>query len=248
VSAPTASAAIFLKGIGKSFRSAPGVLRGVDLQVTAGRIFALLGPNGAGKTTLVRILATLLLPDTGEVRVDGRDALRDALEVRRRLGCSLDSDRSFFMRLSGRENLIFFGALRGLRPRKARQRADELLESVALGHAAGRRVQEYSSGMKQKLSLARALLGDPPVLILDEPTRGLDPLAAAEFRASLARLSAGGKKTILLVTHSVDEAAELAESAGILVRGVLTPLDGSWRTDLADRYRQVVQSQQVGAS
>jgi ABC-2 type transport system ATP-binding protein len=242
----TEQATIFLQGVSKSFRSAPGVLRNVDLQVGAGHVFALLGPNGAGKTTLSRILATLLLPDAGVVRVGGCDALKHPLDVRRRLGCSLDSDRSFFMRLSGGENLLFFAALCGLRAREARQRAKELLESLGIAEAADRRVQEYSSGMKQKLSLARALLADPPVLLLDEPTRGLDPLAAEEFRASLRLLSAGRNKTILLVTHSMEEAVELAEAAGILFRGQLTRLDGDWRTNLVERYREVVQAPAQG--
>jgi ABC-2 type transport system ATP-binding protein len=238
----TEQAPIFLQGVNKGFRSAPGVLRNVNLQVRAGHVFALLGPNGAGKTTLSRILATLLLPDSGVVRVGGCDALKHPLDARRRLGCSLDSDRSFFMRLSGSENLLFFAALCGLRAREARLRANELLESLGIAEAAGRRVQEYSSGMKQRLSLARALLADPPVLLLDEPTRGLDPLAAEEFRASLRQLSAGRNKTILLVTHSIDEAVELAEAAGILFRGQLTRLEGDWRTSLVERYREVVQT------
>ncbi len=224
---------VSLKDIHKSFSQDRKILEGISLDIEPGQAFALLGPNGAGKTTLVRIIATLLLPDSGQISVNGCDALRSPLEARRRLGCSLDSERSFFMRLSARENLRFFAALQGVSP----ARIGELLDFFGLTRDADLRVQEFSSGMKQKLSLARAMLADPPVLILDEPTRGLDPLAAAEFRATLAHLLKGRSKTILLVTHSLDEAVELGEAAGILFRGRLNTLSEDWRQDLPKRYK-----------
>jgi ABC-2 type transport system ATP-binding protein len=234
------AAGVFLKGIQKGFPSSSNVLDGVDLEIEPGRSFALLGPNGAGKTTLVRIITTLLLPDAGEVRVGDCNALRNPQEARSRIGCSLDSDRSFFLRLSALENLLFFAALHGFRPAKARQRAMELLEMFGLGRDYGRRAQEFSSGMKQKLSLARALLADPPILILDEPTRGLDPLASAEFRATLRSLLGDKKKTVLLVTHSIEEAIELGDAAGILLEGRLARPSSDWRANLAEQYRQIV--------
>jgi ABC-2 type transport system ATP-binding protein len=232
-------ARISLRNVCKGFRSAPAVLKSVTLEIGAGQVFALLGPNGTGKTTLVRIIATLLLPDSGEIRVEGRDALREPLAVRRLMGCSLDSDRSFFMRLSARENLLFFAAMQGFGSGEASRQTAKLLEAFGLAAAARQRVQEFSSGMKQKLSLARAMLADPPVLILDEPTRGLDPVAAMEFRGRVRELAKTSGKTVLLVTHSIEEAAELADAAGILASGRLTVLDGDWRVDLPARYNHL---------
>src|SRR5439155_17695122 len=140
------------------------------LEVPQGCVFGLLGPNGAGKTTTVRILATLLTPTTGGARVLGHDVVRDAGRVRRRIGFVLGGDRGLYGRLSGRENLRYFGALNHMPPREAARRARELLETVDLAERADSLVETYSRGMKQRLHIARGLMTDPDVLFMDEPT------------------------------------------------------------------------------
>ena len=144
-------------------------LGGVGLEVAPGEIVALLGPNGAGKSTLLRIIATLVGPDGGSARVGGHDVVADALAARAALGLMLGEERSLYWRISGRRNLEFFGRLQGLDREAARARGDELLERFGLGNVAERRCGEYSTGMRARLGLARALIASPPVLLLDEP-------------------------------------------------------------------------------
>jgi ABC-2 type transport system ATP-binding protein len=195
-------------------------LRDVTLEARAGEIFGLLGPNGAGKTTLLKILACLVLPTAGRASVAGRDVARDDIAVRRSIGFVTSDERSFYWRLTGRENLEFFGRLYGLEPERARRRASELLEAVDLGDVAGQQCMNYSSGMKQRLAIARALLHDPAVLCMDEPTRSLDPIAAKHLRRFIAdRLNREGGKTVLLATHNLQEAEELCGRLAILDRG-----------------------------
>jgi ABC-2 type transport system ATP-binding protein len=232
---------ILLRDVRKSYRSLRGrrtpVLEGVNLEIEAGEIFALLGPNGSGKTTLIKIVCTLLRPDSGEVRVAGLDALRWPREARGKIGCALDSDRGFFLRLSARENLLFFLALHGMSRRDARH-----LTAVTMGlegfQSGERPVMEYSSGMRQKLAILRAILPDRPLLILDEPTRGLDPAAADSIRGQLRQEAERGK-AVLLVTHDVAEAEELAGRAAILFQGRLHTLEGDWRGRLASEYQRI---------
>ncbi|MBM3469607.1 MAG: ABC transporter ATP-binding protein [Armatimonadetes bacterium] len=212
-----------------SGRGEPGrdivALDGVSLTVAAGGIFGLLGPNGAGKTTLLRLVSTLLSPSRGRIAVLGRDTRRYPEEVRRRIGAVLGGERSVYWRLSGRENLLYAGALHDLPPRVAAGRADELLRMVALTERADDLVERYSSGMRQRLALARALVHDPALLILDEPTAGMDPQAAAEVRALLAALARDGGRTVLIATHNLDEADRLCGTVAILDRGCLVALD-----------------------
>lgn len=202
----------------KSFRKVEA-LRGVDLGVPFGETVALLGPNGAGKTTLLRILGTTVLPDRGTALVAGHDVERDPGAVRRSVGLMLGDERSWYWRLSGRKNLEFFAVLHGLRRRAAAQRARELLEELQLADAADRRFDGYSSGMRARLSLARALISEPPVLLLDEPTRNLDPAATADFHETLAELGRWRKTAVLLATHDLHEAAEVAHRTLALVAG-----------------------------
>jgi ABC-2 type transport system ATP-binding protein len=195
-------------------------LADVDLEVPRGTLYGLLGPNGAGKTTLLKILACLILPSRGTAEVDGRDVARDDLEVRRSIGFVTADERSFYWRLSGEDNLEFFARLYGLSAAEARRRTKELLASMELQEVATRQFMSYSSGMKQRLGICRALLHDPPVLCLDEPTRSLDPIAAKHLRLFIrTRLHQERGKTILLATHNLQEAEDLCQRLAVLHRG-----------------------------
>lgn len=212
--------AIWARGLTKRFRGNVVGLDDVDLDVERGEAVALLGPNGAGKTTLLRILATVILPDSGDAKIGGHDIRVDPLAVRRSIGVVLSEDRSWYLRLSGRANLEFFAVVYGLDRRAAGDRATALLHDHGLGQAADRRVSGYSAGMRARLALARALLASPPVLLLDEPTRSLDPMAAIDFRQRL-RLLREDQVTILFATHDLHEAASLADRVIVLDHGRL---------------------------
>ncbi len=195
-------------------------LGGVDISIKAGERVAFLGPNGAGKTSLLKLISGLLFPRRGSLTVGGHDTSRDNDAARASVSLVLNEERSFYWRLSGRENLEFFGALEGLRGRVLKRRIDEVLELVKLGEGAERSVGAYSSGMRQRLSLARGLLTDPQILILDEPSRALDPLAAAELVSFLVEsLHRGLDKTLLVATHSLHEASLLCDRLCVLVAG-----------------------------
>lgn len=196
-------------------------LDAVSLTVEAGVLFGLLGSNGAGKTTLLRVVCTLLRPSAGRVQVLGHDALRDAEAVRRCLGVVLGGERAVYWRLTGRENLLYAAALHGVPPAVAEARVSSLLRMVDLSDRADDLVERYSTGMRQRLALARALVPDPPILILDEPTAGLDPAAVAHLRRLLTELRETRTRTILLATHNVTEAERLCDVVGILDRGRL---------------------------
>ena len=180
---------------------------------------ALLGPNGAGKSTLIRILGTTVLPDRGRVRIDGVDVVADPVRARQRCGLMLGDERSWYWRISGRRNLEFFAALHGFRRRPARARTSELLELFGLSEAADRPFGGYSAGMRARLSLARALLSEPPVLLLDEPTRSLDPIASADFRHLVLDLARERGVGALFATHDLHEAAEVASRTVSLSEG-----------------------------
>jgi ABC-2 type transport system ATP-binding protein len=191
----------------------------VNLNIGQGEILGLLGPNGAGKTTLLKILTGLLVPTRGQGRVAGYDVVRDPTRVRLALGFVTSEERSFYWRLSGRENLHFFGRLSNLTGAGLRSRCQELLERVELDDAADRRFMTYSSGMKQRLAVARALLHDPRVVIMDEPTRSLDPSSARHLRRFIQEeLSGRQGKTILLATHNLEEAESVCGRIAIISR------------------------------
>jgi ABC-2 type transport system ATP-binding protein len=203
-------------------------LDGVDLDIASGEVVGLLGANGAGKTTFVRILSTLLLPTAGNAQIMGCDVTRNPMAVRRFVGWCLDTERSFYYRLTGIQNLSFFAALNNVNSGSASARIKEVLELVGLGSVAHRQFRNYSRGMQQKLGLARALLTDPQVLLLDEPTKSLDPRAALEFRAFVRNvLSRDLKKTVLIVTHSLDEAQHLCDRLAFMDRGRIVAA-GTW--------------------
>ncbi len=196
-------------------------LRGVDISVEPGEIFALLGPNGAGKTTLLKILSCLVLPDSGTALVHGFDTV-DENEVKRRIGLVHSDERSFYWRLSARENLRFFARLYDVPSRMIETRINELLTHVGMAQSADRPFSGYSSGMKQRIAFARALLHDPPILLMDEPTRSLDPAAGLLLRQYIKEeLNQGAGKTILLATHNLREAEALADRIAILVKGTV---------------------------
>ena len=201
-------------------------LGGVSLAVREGESLALLGTNGAGKSTLLRILATLLVPTSGHARVAGHDTVHQSREVRRRLGYHAGTDHGFYPRLTGRQNLSFFGQLNQLSRSAAFQRIAVLAEQFELGEALDRQVRTLSSGTVQRLSLARALLHQPRVLLLDEPTRSLDAIAAAQFRHFLkSEVLRKGQTTLLFASHTLPEVELLADRVAVIDAGRLLACD-----------------------
>jgi ABC-2 type transport system ATP-binding protein len=203
-------------------------VRGVTFAVESGELFGLLGPNGAGKTTTIKMLITLLIPTSGTARVLGYDVVHDAREVRRRIGYVFGGDRGLYDRLSGFDNLRYFAELYAVPPRDMRRRIGELLDLVGLAGRENERVEGYSRGMRQRLHIARGLLHDPPVVFLDEPTIGVDPVGARELRATIAQLVEEGK-TVLLTTHYMFEADQLCDRIAVISQGEIvaegTPAD-----------------------
>ena len=195
-------------------------LKDISLEIPKGAVFGLLGPNGAGKTTTVRILSTLLTPTSGTARVLGFDVESQAKQVRRNTGFILGGERGLYGRITGEQNMRFFAALNHIRPRDAKRRIDQLLDRVGLTEHARTPVENYSRGMKQRLHIARGLLTDPPVLFMDEPTIGIDPIGAQELRNYVPELASEGK-TILLTTHYMAEADMLCDTIAIIDRGEL---------------------------
>jgi ABC-2 type transport system ATP-binding protein len=230
---------------------------GVDLHIRQGEVFGLLGPNGAGKSTTIRMLCTLLEPTSGTARVNGFDVVKHSHQVRRSLGTVLAGERSIYWKLTARENLEYFAALFHIPARVARPRIDELLERMELASRADDLVEKYSTGMKQRVAIARALLARPPILLLDEPTLGLDPQAARRVRELVKELKTEGH-TILLTTHYMEEADQLCDRIGIIDQGKVialgTPAElkrrisqqdairlevAGWHAEMAESLRQL---------
>ncbi len=197
---------------------------GIDLVVEPGEIFGLLGPNGAGKTTTMKMLATLLIPTSGTIRVLGIDPLERPREVRARLGAMLSGERSLYWKLTARENLEYFAALYHVPPAETKERIARVLAAVKLTDRADDYVERYSTGMRQRLALARALLPNPPLVVLDEPTVGLDPQASRDLRDRVRELKAQGR-TVLLTTHYMEEADQLCDRVAIIDHGRIVALD-----------------------
>src|SRR5579884_1712695 len=193
-------------------------VRGISFDVGSGELFGLLGPNGAGKTTTIKMLITLLLPTSGEARVLGLDVVREAREIRRRIGYVFGGDRGLYERLSAYDNLRYFAELYGVSGRAQRKRIEEVLELVGLKGREQERVEGYSRGMRQRLHIARGILHDPEIVFLDEPTIGVDPVGARELRSTIADLVAAGK-TLLLTTHYMFEADALCDRIAVIARG-----------------------------
>ena len=228
-----------LVGHGRSQRKIDA-LRGVTLQIARGEVFGLMGPNGAGKTTLLRLLATVLPPSTGGGRIGEADLVQQAGTVRRLVGLASGEERGFYWRLTGRENLEFFAGLLGLSPGAGRRRTDEVLELVDLLPMARQPVAQYSTGMRQRLGIARALLGAPAVLLLDEPTRSLDPMMAAGVQTLVGRLAADSRTTVVLATHNLDEAERICNRVAVLFEGRIRAVLGVGGQGLASQYRSVL--------
>ncbi|HET8769760.1 MAG TPA: ABC transporter ATP-binding protein [Gemmatimonadaceae bacterium] len=204
------------------------VVDNVSFDVAAGEIFGLLGQNGAGKTTLFKMLSTLILPDDGDATIDGFDVRTQGEEVRHILAPVIANERSLYWRLSARENLRLYATLQGLRGAAGTAEVDRVLGVTGLSSTGEKMVGQFSSGMRQRLLIARALLAKPRVLLLDEPTRSLDPISARDFRRFLREVVVGEEGcTVLLATHDADEVWELCDRVGVLERGRLLAVDGT---------------------
>lgn len=199
-------------------------LRGVSLEIKRGEIFGIIGRNGAGKTTLAKVIATLVQPTAGTAQVFGHDSVRDGQAVRALVGLATAEERSFYWRLTVTQNLMFFARLYGLSDAEAMRRITELLTDFELEANRYARFGELSTGNKQRVAFARAMLMRPPLLLLDEPTRSLDPLAAARMRALITR-TAQAETTILLTSHNLAEIEELCGRVAVISRGEIKETD-----------------------
>jgi ABC-2 type transport system ATP-binding protein len=239
--------AVEMRDVRKSFRRVRGwrdtfrrsefdvALDGINLSVAEGEIFGLLGPNGAGKTTLIKILCGLVIADHGEVRIAGID-VGEGPAARRAIGVVYGDERSFHWRLSVRDNLRFFSRLYRMPPLKAERRIDDLIKTVGLEDAADRRMLGFSSGMKQRASIARGLLHDPAVVLMDEPTRMLDPIGAYELHSVIRDRIAAEGRTVLVATNLMAEAETLCDRLLLIDRG-RSVLSGTVR-EFRDSFRR----------
>ncbi|MDA4123002.1 MAG: ABC transporter ATP-binding protein [Thaumarchaeota archaeon] len=242
------------------FRNYISVLRGKrDRQMTAldhvnftiepGLVFGLLGPNGAGKTTLIKILSTLVLPDSGQALVFGTDAVKHPRAVLKMLQAVLAEGWGFERRLTGRQNLEFYATLYGIPRESARKRIEELLEFCQLGESADVMFQKYSTGMTRKLLVGRALLTDASVLLFDEPTSGLDPNSAADFRGFLKNVLVRERgKTLIWATHNLYEAQQVCDTIGVLNKGhiIATGTPSEVRNAIAEKVNMTITVQGNG--
>jgi ABC-2 type transport system ATP-binding protein len=248
--------AIELSHLRRTFKSHSGVIKrttkkivavdDVSFEIPEGELFGLLGPNGAGKTTTVKMLTTLLIPTSGSASVKGFDVVARAEEVRKRIGFIFGGERGLYWRLTGIDNLRYFASLYSLDPDVTKKRIPYLLDMVGLNGRGDEKVQGYSRGMKQRLHVARTLLHDPDVLFLDEPTLGLDPVGAREFRQVILNLQSQ-QKTILLTTHYMFEADALCDRIAVINQGRIVALDtpGGLKTHVRDL--NVVEVETFGA-
>ena len=213
----------------------------VNLRIESGELFGLLGPNGAGKTTLVKMLCTLVLPTEGSATVAGFP-LQRASEIRAAVGLMVSDDRSFYWRLSGRENLTFFAAMYRLHGTTARRRVDEVLQQVDMVAHAKQRFSDYSTGMKQRIALARCLLHRPQILFLDEPSRSLDPSATQGLHNLLRRLIIERSVTVFLITHDLTEAEKLCNRVAVMSNGQIRTIGepSALREQLTRQFRYVL--------
>jgi len=248
--------AIVVKNLSKTFSKRKLFSKGtkavcavskVNLEIKAGELFGLLGPNGAGKTTLIKCLSTLLLPEEGTAEILGYDIVKKPIEVRKRIGVTTGGERTLYWKLSARDNLRYFAGLYGLPRDRRERRIDKLIELMELKDKQHERVERLSTGMRQKLSLARALIHDPEVLLLDEPTLGLDPQFSRMIRKFIKEgLSKEMKKTVLLTTHYMDEADELCERIAFMNDGKIAACDTPSRLKAMIPYERVLELKYLG--
>lgn len=198
---------------------------GITFQVPRGEIFGILGPNGSGKSTLIRMLSTLILPDSGELRIFGMDVVRESMQVRRRIN-RVSVDAAFFKRLSAWENLSYAARLYGLNPKQAKARATEILESMNFSkNRMDQSLEDLSRGMQQKVAIARALFTSPVVLLLDEPTTGLDPVSKRQVQQYILKIREQHDTTVMLTSHDLDEVERICDRVAIIDNGKFVACD-----------------------
>jgi ABC-2 type transport system ATP-binding protein len=229
--------------LGRERGGATEALQRVSLQVPTGEALVLLGPNGSGKTTTLKLISTMLIPDEGAVTVCGADTSQEGGTVRRKVGFAVANERSFFPRLTARENLDFFAVLEDVSKEERAARVEEKLSLTGLADAKDTLVMKFSSGMYQRLGVARALLKNPEILLLDEPTRSLDPGSAMRFWPFVRHLLSGGT-TVVLTTHNFQEAAAVGDRIAVLRGGELRS-ERKFRRDAGDLKRGDAQTNEL---
>lgn len=244
--------AVVFESVSKSFTHRPALfnwfgrerkgqtraLSNITLTVPAGNILVLLGPNGSGKTTLLKLVSAMLLPDSGRVLVNAADTVNDSQSVRSQVGFAVASERSFFPRLSARENLDFFATLEEVPRRNRSEKVERIIDAVGLRGQADTLVMKFSAGMYQRLGIARALMKNPSTLLLDEPTRSVDPGSAQNCWTIIRELARIGT-TVLLATHSFQEASHVADEVAILFHGTLAARQRLGATSSIDDLREL---------
>jgi ABC-2 type transport system ATP-binding protein len=216
-------------------------LNKVNIQIRPRELFGLLGPNGSGKTTLIKCLSTILIPDEGTALVNGFDIRRETAMVRASFGMVVGGERTLYWKLTARDNLMYFSSLYKMQKRQAKKRIEELLETLQLSERADERLEDYSTGMRQKVAIARALLHDPPILLLDEPTLGLDPNFGRQIRNQIRELSDKEGKTVLLTTHYMDEADRLCDRVAFINNGNIVAVDTPNRLKAMVKEKEIVE-------
>jgi ABC-2 type transport system ATP-binding protein len=200
-------------------------LNKVNINIRPGELFGLLGPNGSGKTTMIKCLSTILIPDEGTALVNGFDINKETSMVRASLGMVVGGERTLYWKLTARDNLMYFASLYKMQRKHAKKRIEELLENFGISNRADERLEDYSTGMRQKVAIARALLHNPPILLLDEPTLGLDPNFSRQIRSQIKELAVKDGKTVLLTTHYMDEAEQLCDRVAFINSGTIVAVD-----------------------
>ncbi|PVX25640.1 MAG: ABC transporter ATP-binding protein [Candidatus Bathyarchaeum sp.] len=235
----------FLRSKPKNYRKEKNdvtlALNKVNIKIRPGELFGLLGPNGSGKTTTIKCLSTILIPDEGTIKVNGFDVQKETAMVRASLGMVVGGERTLYWKLTARDNLMYFASLYKMQKAHAKKRVKELLETFQLYDRADERLEDYSTGMRQKVSIARALLHDPPILLLDEPTLGLDPGFARQIRKQIKELSQKHGKTVLLTTHYMDEADQLCDRVAFINSGNIVAVDTPNRLKAMVKEKEIVE-------
>lgn len=213
----------------------------LNLSIRPGELFGLIGPNGSGKTTTIKCLSTILIPDEGRAIVNGFDTKKETTMVRASLGMVIGGERTLYWKLTARDNLMYFASLYKMKRRHSKKRVEELLEKLQLADRADERLEDYSTGMRQKVAIARALLHDPPILLLDEPTLGLDPNISRQIRSQIKELSKEQRKTVLLTTHYMDEADQLCDRVAFINNGKIVAVDTPNRLKAMVKEKELVE-------